>query len=234
MSVVCQFEKIKLEWMEFLASQENVSEDVRAEMEKFRVLRLDEQYKADHQRHCPHCGLLAQWTDGCNQMTCGRDAADKGGKVHSQLGCGKNFNWDTARRYKARFQQFKASAGEAAAELCGSSQAIVRLTGVTLPARLCRMCFHTVREGTCFEELSSQAQRIGDDPLALLECVVAEGACCRSSILGLQILISIRVGRKCCCEGMFSSKCRKCAKHSPPLFLKKDRQQMHEHLQFSC
>ena len=32
-------------------------------------------------------------------MTCGRDAADKGGG-NRQDGCGKKFNWDQAKRYK--------------------------------------------------------------------------------------------------------------------------------------
>ena len=30
-------------------------------------------------------------------MTCGADAQDKGGRVHSNLGCGKGFNWDSAK-----------------------------------------------------------------------------------------------------------------------------------------
>jgi hypothetical protein len=133
-------------------------------------------YKADHQKHCPHCGLLAQWTDGCSSMTCGRDASDKGGAIHSVLGCGKQFSWDTAPRYQARFQDFTASAGVGgggggAAGAADDDPIAVRLTGVQLPARLCRLCFQTVGEGTCFEELSAQAHRICADPLALLEYV---------------------------------------------------------------
>jgi hypothetical protein len=38
---------------------------MQAELDKFAALMLDEKYKAEHQRHCPHCGLVAQWTDGC-------------------------------------------------------------------------------------------------------------------------------------------------------------------------
>lgn len=37
--------------------------------------------------------------DGCDAMTCGRDAADKGGG-NQQDGCGQRFDWSRAQRYK--------------------------------------------------------------------------------------------------------------------------------------
>lgn len=36
--------------------------------------------------------------DGCNAMTCGRDASDKGGG-NKQDGCGKGFRWTEAKAY---------------------------------------------------------------------------------------------------------------------------------------
>lgn len=43
-------------------------------------------------RSCPHCGKTVYKVDGCDAMTCGRDASDKGGG-NKQDGCGKRFNW---------------------------------------------------------------------------------------------------------------------------------------------
>lgn len=37
--------------------------------------------------------------DGCDSMTCGRDASDKGGG-NKQDGCGKGFRWPSAKPYK--------------------------------------------------------------------------------------------------------------------------------------
>ena len=40
-----EFEAIKSEWMQFLSGQDSVADEVRAEMEKFEALCLDEEYK---------------------------------------------------------------------------------------------------------------------------------------------------------------------------------------------
>ena len=60
-------------------------------------------------RHCPHCGLELEVyrTDGCSSVYCGRDASDKGNALHSNLGCGEQFNWHTARHYKAKVTAFE-------------------------------------------------------------------------------------------------------------------------------
>ena len=93
---------ITAEWVEFLASQSGrVSEAVQAEIQAFRSFVLDEAFKAENCRHCPHCGLAAIRELGCAAMTCGSDAQDKGGQVRANLGCRKQFDWDSARRYKA-------------------------------------------------------------------------------------------------------------------------------------
>jgi len=44
-------------------------------------------YKAEHVRFCPHCGLQCLRTDGCDSVTCGRDAEDKGHKIQYGKGC---------------------------------------------------------------------------------------------------------------------------------------------------
>ncbi len=45
----------------------------------------------------------------------------------------------------------------------------IRTGGVLVPPRLCRLCFTTVKRGTCFEELSLAAQRMTANPLEFLE-----------------------------------------------------------------
>ena len=67
--------------------------------EQFKNLQQDEKWKEQHCRLCPHCGKVIYRVDGCDSMTCGRDAADKGGG-NKQDGCGKKFNWKQAKKYK--------------------------------------------------------------------------------------------------------------------------------------
>ncbi len=58
----------------------------------------DERFKAANVRYCPHCGLQCLRTDGCDTVTCGRDAEDKGNKIQYGKGCMKKFNWEAAAR----------------------------------------------------------------------------------------------------------------------------------------
>jgi len=67
----------------------------------YEALKQDEDLKARTMRLCPHCGVACEKTDGCNSMTCGKDASDKGGKTHFAKGCGKGFSWDKAKPYTA-------------------------------------------------------------------------------------------------------------------------------------
>ena len=83
------------------------------------------------------------------------------GKIHSVFGCGKGFKWDKARHYKARFQDFNATAAQ-------DDDGIVQLTGAVWPARLCRDCMKPVQSGTCFEELSSLVESMNENPVQLL------------------------------------------------------------------
>ncbi|CAM4783822.1 unnamed protein product [Rotaria magnacalcarata] len=57
----------------------------------------DEKYKAQNCRYCPHCNRVVERMEGCDSMVCGRDY--HGGNVQS--GCGKNFTWEQAKRYKS-------------------------------------------------------------------------------------------------------------------------------------
>ena len=59
----------------------------------------DEAWKESHCKTCPHCGKVVYKVDGCDSMTCGRDASDKGGG-NKQDGCGKAFRWNQAPAYK--------------------------------------------------------------------------------------------------------------------------------------
>lgn len=133
-------------------------------------------------RHCPHCGLIALKTDGCDSVTCGADAPDKGGIRHSDQGCGKNFQWDKARRYKAkcamdnrdsllRFTTTKKNVIGRTSQDDKSSDIKVQHTGVLFPPRMCRICYKIVHKGTCFEELSALSLDLMANPLKLVDQV---------------------------------------------------------------
>ena len=47
--------------------------------ERLRQEEADEAWKESHCKVCPHCGKVVYKVDGCNSMTCGRDASDKVG-----------------------------------------------------------------------------------------------------------------------------------------------------------
>ena len=177
--VACEeFSKLKEQWMRFVAAQGDISEDVKAELRNFEDLCKSEEFKAKNMRHCPHCGLVTFKTDGCSSVTCGADAPDKGGTRHSDLGCGMNFNWDRARRYKAKCTMKDKLPGDASVVAPGAAGGggsadllLVRTDGVMLPPRLCQQCFTTVSHGTCFEDMSVDAQRMATHPLQFLEYV---------------------------------------------------------------
>jgi hypothetical protein len=67
-------------------------------MSRFEELEADEAWKEANCRLCSQCGRAVFKVDGCSTMTCGRDAADKGGG-NRQDGCGKTFSWTTAKPY---------------------------------------------------------------------------------------------------------------------------------------
>ena len=76
------------------------SESARKHAEQqFQNLQKDEEWKEKNCRLCPHCKKCVYRVDGCDSMTCGRDAADKGGG-NRQDGCDRKFNWRRAKPYK--------------------------------------------------------------------------------------------------------------------------------------
>jgi hypothetical protein len=52
------------------------------------------QRAANNIKLCPHCGVPTQKIDGCDVMTCGRDAH---GMRRAEGGCGRGFSWRDAR-----------------------------------------------------------------------------------------------------------------------------------------
>jgi hypothetical protein len=62
---------------------------------RYNDLLVDENYKAQNCRVCPHCGRVVQHLGGCDLMICGQNY--HGGDVQS--GCGKGFNWSQAGPY---------------------------------------------------------------------------------------------------------------------------------------
>ncbi len=52
--------------------------EVAAAKKNYDILVQDEMMKARTCKLCPHCNKIVWKLEGCDSMTCGRDAADKG------------------------------------------------------------------------------------------------------------------------------------------------------------
>ena len=55
-----------------------------------------EKWKEENCKLCPNCGRVIEKLEGCDAMKCGTDY--HGGSV--QNGCGADFTWSTAQKYK--------------------------------------------------------------------------------------------------------------------------------------
>jgi hypothetical protein len=84
-------EKMRLQAKRVAAAEKKRVSDVR------RAEQIDEKWKADNCRHCPHCNRLVNKLIGCHAMRCGYHSVT-GGNV--QDGCRKPFDWTKARPYK--------------------------------------------------------------------------------------------------------------------------------------
>eukprot|EP00750_Incisomonas_marina_P029500 INCI7186.4.p1 GENE.INCI7186.4~~INCI7186.4.p1 ORF type:complete len:576 (+),score=95.25 INCI7186.4:291-2018(+) len=73
--------------------------ETQAAQERAKESERDELWKAKNCKLCPHCKKVVHKVDGCDSMTCGRDADDKGGG-NKQNGCGQRFRWNTAPPYE--------------------------------------------------------------------------------------------------------------------------------------
>lgn len=79
-------------------AQRKMDAAITSGMQRFEEAQQDEAWKEKNCKMCPSCSRVVYKIDGCNSMTCGRDAPDKGsGNV--QDGCGHKFNWRTAPPY---------------------------------------------------------------------------------------------------------------------------------------
>ncbi len=178
-----ELEAWNAKWIAFLASEANISNVAQDQVNAYDALLKDEAKKEQECRHCPHCGLEAFHEDGCFSMLCGSDAVDKGKKVHSHYGCGKPFDWGSARKYKSRILSSSSSSdgsgggqgSSGASQRAGGNRrgGLARASGALFPPRVCRECFSDVRGGTCFEELTADAQLLAAQPEALLEYAYA-------------------------------------------------------------
>jgi hypothetical protein len=82
---------------QFQKEKSKHDQEVKEAQDRFRELQQNEEWKAKHCRLCPNCGRVIQKLDGCDSMMCGQDA--HGG--NAQNGCGRPFNWSSAKRYVA-------------------------------------------------------------------------------------------------------------------------------------
>lgn len=141
-------------------------------VKNYEDLKLDEKYKEEHGRLCPHCGRIIVKVDGCDLMVCGRNY--HGGDV--QDGCGQNFNWAQAQPYRSKMKQQKVAPmpiPELAKEVvhegvlcnfCGKEIKGLRFTCIHCPCYdLCEKC---EMEGT-LEHYKEHVWRIVSDPYEL-------------------------------------------------------------------
>jgi len=133
------FSGLKMQWLQFVAKHSSCQAgELQRQLRNHEDLIASERFKGEHMRHCPHCGLEVLRTDGCSDVTCGRDATDKGNLLHSNLGCGEHFNWNEARRYKPKVNSFSPAP---------DTEGDMFESGLVLPPRLCRMCFKVRCDG---------------------------------------------------------------------------------------
>lgn len=93
--IIVHLIKAKLEGIEQKKKMDSATKEA---LTRFSELQLDETWKEANCRLCPHCHKSVYRVDGCDTMTCGRDASDKGGG-NKQDGCGQKFNWKKAQPY---------------------------------------------------------------------------------------------------------------------------------------
>ena len=84
-------------WQRSNRAKEKESHDRKQREAVTRAETEDERRKEQLCRHCPSCGRIVEKTGGCNAMVCGQNA--HGG--NQQYGCGRSFNWNQAKPYKA-------------------------------------------------------------------------------------------------------------------------------------
>ena len=68
------------------------------ELKKLSSANSFRMVNADQYGLCPNCRMLIEKSDGCDDMTCGQNAADKSqikfkGTLAESKGCGRKFNW---------------------------------------------------------------------------------------------------------------------------------------------
>ena len=110
----------------------------------FKKAQLDEEATARTCKMCPHCKMGPIFRiDGCDSMTCGTDASDKGATRRFE-GCGKAFTWPEAPAYEvgSALKAQPAPPEELAAVAEGGHEPL---------ARMCMRCKTLDVQGTCFD-----------------------------------------------------------------------------------
>eukprot|EP01065_Artemidia_motanka_P037943 TRINITY_DN46829_c0_g1_i1.p1 TRINITY_DN46829_c0_g1~~TRINITY_DN46829_c0_g1_i1.p1 ORF type:complete len:962 (+),score=210.31 TRINITY_DN46829_c0_g1_i1:70-2955(+) len=153
----------KVRWQEWMATGRAQHKGTEVDPEQrrqaaearsaFDAMIKDEQFKMQNCRVCPFCGRTAQKIDGCDSITCGRDAPDKGGG-NVQHGCGRLFVFSRAPPYRPKLSDDDLRRGQEAPTAAAAS--------VVHPGTTCAVCSASPIRGIrvecihCRPELSSR------------------------------------------------------------------------------
>lgn len=119
---------------EYQHKKDKHSRENQDAMRRRAELGRDEDWKEQNCRLCPNCGRCIERMSGCDSMICGADA--HGG--NAQNGCGRAFNWNSAKRYVKSVTGGPAvpEFAETAPERANTDITIAE--GITLTCDMCR------------------------------------------------------------------------------------------------
>jgi hypothetical protein len=99
-------EDYKSEVSNFKKEKESHQQNQKSRLDRLKELEADEAWKQERLRCCPKCTRAVEKIDGCDGVTCGRNAHPEWQGTNQQDGCGHSFNFAAAPRYVASTAHF--------------------------------------------------------------------------------------------------------------------------------
>lgn len=116
------------------------------QLANFEAKRKDEQYKQANCVCCPHCGRVAEHGGGCPSMVCGYTVSGS-----QNVGCGKSFRWDVAKRETPYVPTIPDTLPEAVQDVNRYLECTKDRRPVLGPRAKCAGCKKQITTGTYFE-----------------------------------------------------------------------------------